>query len=126
MLAQATPTALRRLSDGSPGCLDLYDYVMDIPQFIYSQMAKSAIDQFTRNQAVQLEPDGVRVNDAESKNGVSQSTPLQRPGLPEDIARTIDFLTIDDAVYITGQLIEVDGGLSIYSSRIATSSSDST
>ena len=37
--------------------------------------------------------------------------PLRRSGLPEDIAKTINFLISDDADYITGVTIRVDGGL---------------
>jgi 3-oxoacyl-[acyl-carrier protein] reductase len=37
--------------------------------------------------------------------------PLQRPGTPEDIAEAVAFLVSDGAQYITGQVINVDGGL---------------
>lgn len=40
------------------------------------------------------------------------STPLGRAGKPEEIAGVVDFLTSDDASYVSGQLIAVDGGLS--------------
>lgn len=39
--------------------------------------------------------------------------PLGRFGKPEDIARTAAFLASDDAAYITGQVIQVDGGMAI-------------
>lgn len=39
--------------------------------------------------------------------------PLKRAGVPEDIAETVAFLASDKASYITGQVISVDGGMSI-------------
>jgi len=37
--------------------------------------------------------------------------PMQRVGQPEDVARMVAFLASDDAAYVTGQCIAVDGGL---------------
>jgi 3-oxoacyl-[acyl-carrier protein] reductase len=39
--------------------------------------------------------------------------PLKRTATPEDIARVHLFLVSDDSAYITGQLIVIDGGLSV-------------
>jgi 3-oxoacyl-[acyl-carrier protein] reductase len=38
------------------------------------------------------------------------STPLKRLGKPEEIAQVVSFLLCEDASYITGQIITVDGG----------------
>jgi NAD(P)-dependent dehydrogenase (short-subunit alcohol dehydrogenase family) len=38
-------------------------------------------------------------------------SPVERLGRPEDVARAVVFLTEPDASYITGQAINVDGGL---------------
>jgi len=38
-------------------------------------------------------------------------TPLGRPGRPEEVAALFHFLASDDAMYITGQAICVDGGM---------------
>jgi 3-oxoacyl-[acyl-carrier protein] reductase len=38
-------------------------------------------------------------------------TPLGRAGTPEDIAKAVAFLVSDDAGFITGQVLSVDGGL---------------
>ena len=37
--------------------------------------------------------------------------PMKRVGRPEDVAGLVTFLASDDAAYITGQTINVDGGL---------------
>ncbi|MDY7011601.1 MAG: SDR family oxidoreductase [Planctomycetota bacterium] len=37
--------------------------------------------------------------------------PLKKMGQPSDVARVVAFLACDDATYITGQIISVDGGL---------------
>ncbi len=43
----------------------------------------------------------------EAKNGI----PLKRLGTPEDVANVVAFLASDDANYITGQVLHVDGGM---------------
>ena len=38
-------------------------------------------------------------------------TPMKRQGTPEDVAKAVFFLSSPDSDYITGQVINVDGGL---------------
>jgi len=45
------------------------------------------------------------------KDSLKQQIPLGRLGTPEDVARVVTFLCSDDAAYITGQVINVDGGM---------------
>src|SRR5262249_53477995 len=86
--------------------------------------AKNAIMGFTRSLAVSLAP-VVRVNciapgwiktawgetasDAWQQR-VRRETPLQRWGQPEDVARLARFLASDAASYLTGQVINCNGG----------------
>ena len=87
-------------------------------------LSKNAIMGLTRSLAVSLAPE-VRVNCiapgwiktawGESASDVWQErvlreTPLQRWGTPEDIARLARFLVSDDAAYLTGQVINANGG----------------
>ena len=89
--------------------------------------AKAGLVALTRSLAVELAP-RVRVNavapgaiiwpdddsfSAAERASIVAQTPLQRTGTPEDIARTVKFLLFD-APFITGQIINVDGGRSIH------------
>ncbi len=47
----------------------------------------------------------------DAKQGFLSVTPLNRPGTPKDIAGTVAFLCSDDAAFITGQVVHVDGGM---------------
>ncbi len=90
--------------------------------------AKGAIEGFTRSLAAELAP-GVRVNciapsltdtglaarllsNEQRRQETAKRHPLQRYGLPADIAAITALLLSDDASWITGQVISVDGGLS--------------
>jgi 3-oxoacyl-[acyl-carrier protein] reductase len=45
------------------------------------------------------------------RSAITDAVPLGRPGTPEEIAATVEFLASDGAAYITGAVIPVDGGL---------------
>src|SRR5699024_9434291 len=47
----------------------------------------------------------------EQRDAILAQIPLDKLGEPEDIAKTVCFLASDDAKYITGQTIHVDGGM---------------
>ena len=49
--------------------------------------------------------------DASAKEAFLANIPLKRPGTPSDIAKLVCFLASDEASYITGQTLNVDGGM---------------
>lgn len=49
----------------------------------------------------------------EQKENMLKSIPLKRLGTPEDIAKVVGFLCSPDADYITGQILAVDGGMTM-------------
>ena len=92
--------------------------------------SKGAVKMITRGAALELGGHGIRVNGVapgqiatefidgwseRAKNAVSadellKPVPLGRAGTPEDVAGAYLFLASDDARYITGDLLQVDGG----------------
>jgi glucose 1-dehydrogenase len=90
-------------------------------------VSKGGLLQLTRAMALSLAPYGIRVNaigpgsimteilaavatDAEAKRRILSRTPLGRIGAPEEVAAVAAFLASDEASYITGEIIYVDGG----------------
>jgi 3-oxoacyl-[acyl-carrier protein] reductase len=52
-----------------------------------------------------------QVNSPERTQGVVNAVPLGRLGQPEDIAAVVAFLASEAAAYITGTIVDVDGGI---------------
>ena len=90
--------------------------------------AKAGVIGLTRALAKELGPSGVRVNCAapgvidtamnahltpEDLAALEEETPLGRIGQPEELAQAILFLASDRASFITGQVLNVDGGMVI-------------
>jgi 3-oxoacyl-[acyl-carrier protein] reductase len=86
--------------------------------------AKAGVLGMTRGLALDVAKHGITVNavgpgwiatgsQAEGEDVGGLNTPLGRSAFPEEVARVICFLASDDASYVTGQLIVVDGGNTI-------------
>ena len=85
--------------------------------------SKGGIEAFTRAAALDLAPYGIRVNavapgsiltaaaSEQDQRERGKTIPLGRMGMPEEIAAGAAFLASDDARYVTGHTLVVDGGL---------------
>jgi gluconate 5-dehydrogenase len=100
------------------------------PSVVPYTAAKGGVRQLTRGMAVELAPHNIQVNaiapgyfatemnralidDAEFNAWVCKRTPLGRWGQPEEIAGLAVFLASRAADYMTGQLLVIDGGMSV-------------
>lgn len=88
--------------------------------------SKAAIDGFTKSLAKEVASRGITVNsvapgfistdmtdelDDKQREQIIKSIPVSRLGQTQDIAKAVKFLASDDAGYITGQTLHVNGGL---------------
>jgi len=85
--------------------------------------AKAGLEGACRSLASEVARLGIRVNvvapgliDTEMIQDfpaeiIKQIVPMGRPGLPEEVAKVVCFLCSDDASYITGQVVSVNGGM---------------
>jgi 3-oxoacyl-[acyl-carrier protein] reductase len=96
--------------------------------------SKAGINGLIRAAAVELAPDGITVNGVEPGNiltegmqaerspefvaAMERSVPLGRLGTPRDVAHAVLFLASDEAAYITGTTIIVDGGQIVPESKV--------
>jgi NAD(P)-dependent dehydrogenase (short-subunit alcohol dehydrogenase family) len=105
--------------------------IYGLPNVIAYTASKAAIEGMTRSMAVELAPLGIRVNciapgfirtnmssvaldnDPGRKNRVLARTPMGRLGKPEEVAGAAYFLVSEEASFITGVVLPVDGGNSI-------------
>lgn len=98
-----------------------------IPTIVSYCMSKGGVSQLTRATSIYLAPYGIRVNaigpgsirtdmykgvvaDPAAVKRVMSRTPMGRPGEPAEVASIAAFLASDDASYVTGETIYVDGG----------------
>jgi len=101
--------------------------VITNPNLVSYAMCKGGVKQLTVAMAIELADKGVRVNaigpgsiatamvekiaaDPAVRHNIMSRTPMGRLGEPSEIASVAAFLASDDASYITGQTVNVDGG----------------
>ena len=102
--------------------------VTGTPRQVNYSASKAGLIGLTKSLAKEVGPYNIRVNaiapgyidtdmlgglKEDSKNDMVQRIPLNRFGSSEEVAKVASFLVSDDARYITGQVILVDGGLAI-------------
>lgn len=88
--------------------------------------AKAGVLGFTRSMAKEVASRGITVNavapgfietdmtrelDEEQRNAILSQVPMNRLGQAEEIAKVVAFLASDDAAYITGETIHINGGM---------------
>ena len=103
--------------------------LMGNPGQVNYSSSKSALNGFTKSLAKELGSRNITVNcvapgfietdmtsflEEDAKQRIEETIPLGRLGKAEDIAKLVAFLASDEASYITGQTISIDGGLLMY------------
>ena len=121
------------LDRGSGGVIINVSSVHEIiprPQYVSYSISKGGMENMTKTLALEYAPQGIRVNaiapgatatpinswaeDPQKRKEVESHIPMKRAGTPEEMAAITAFLASDDAAYITGQTLFVDGGLTLY------------
>jgi 3-oxoacyl-[acyl-carrier protein] reductase len=87
--------------------------------------SKGGVNALTKSMARELGPDGIRVNavaphaiatelsaewSPERRQAIERSIPLGRLGTPDEVAGVIAFLASDLAAFVTGEIVDVNGG----------------
>jgi glucose 1-dehydrogenase len=124
----------RFLADEKPGVVINVSSLHEIiprPSYLSYSISKGGMGNLTRTLALEYARRGIRVNavgpgatitpinrawadDPVKTAIVSSHIPLGRPGNADEMAGVCAFLASDDAAYITGQTIFIDGGLTLY------------
>jgi glucose 1-dehydrogenase len=137
--------AIRRfLGDNRPGSIVNVSSVHQVipkPRFAGYSVSKGGMQNLTHTLALEYAARGIRVNgigpgatvtpinrswidDPVKRAAVERHIPMRRAGDAEEMAAVTAFLCSDEAAYITGQTIFVDGGLTLYPSFETTWSSE--
>ena len=115
--------------------------VIPKPRFLGYSVSKGGMQNLTRSLALEFAARGIRVNGLgpgrpsprstgrgsitrSKRRMVEDHIPMRRAGGAEEMAAAAAFLASDEAAYITGQTLFVDGGLTLYPSFETTWSSE--
>jgi len=132
------------LEDGRPGSIVNISSVHQLipkPKFLAYSVSKGGMQNLTRTLALEYAGRGIRVNaigpgatitpinrawvdDPEKSAMVTAHIPMGRAGFAEEMASSAAFLLSDEAGYITGQTLFVDGGLTLFADFRGTWSSE--
>jgi glucose 1-dehydrogenase len=126
----------RFLAEGKAGSIVNISSVHQLipkPNYLGYSASKGGMQNLTRTLALEYADRGIRVNgvgpgatvtpinrawidDPEKRRQVEEHIPMKRAGDADEMAGVTCFLASDDAAYITGQTIFVDGGLTLFPS----------
>jgi glucose 1-dehydrogenase len=124
------------LNEDKPGSIVNISSVHQLipkPSYLGYSVSKGGMQNLTRTLALEYAPRGIRVNgvgpgatvtpinrawidDPEKRKQVEEHIPMRRAGDADEMAGVTCFLASDDAAYITGQTVFVDGGLTLFPS----------
>jgi glucose 1-dehydrogenase len=130
----ARETLQHLLAQNRPGCIINISSVHEIiprPQYLSYSISKGGLGNMTKTLALEYAAQGIRVNgvapgatvtpindawteDPEKQAEVESHIPMGRAGTTEEMAAAVAFLASDEAAYITGQTLYIDGGLTLY------------
>src|SRR5437588_2388797 len=128
---RAALPALRRAGGGSIVNMSSVDGMRGSPNQVAYNSSKFAVRGITKTAAVELGPDGIRVNSVHpggidtpmvraqgleefDLDRLFRKIPLARAGRAEEVARVIAFLVSDDSAFCTGAEFVVDGGATTF------------
>ena len=120
---------VKQKSGGSIVVISSPHAVIPIPTAMAYNMAKAAIDHMARTAAIELAPHRIRVNivhpgwidtpgerkffTEEQIEAGAKTLPWQRLGRPDEIGKGVAYVLSDDADYMTGSTLTIDGGVSL-------------
>ena len=126
MIKETAPIMQKQRRGSIVNVVSVYGFLGAAPVLAYTS-AKGGLITLTKSFAKELAP-AIRVNAVAPSNVMTdmtksageelmesfrEQTPLKRIAEPEEIAKAILFLASDDASYITGEMLVVDGGYSL-------------
>lgn len=127
LVGQAAARAMVACGGGAIVNMSSANAVLAIPNQVPYVVSKGGLNQLTKVMALALADKNIRVNavgpgsimtdilkvvmtNDEARRRILSRTPLGRTGEPAEVARLVLFLASDEASYITGQCVYIDGG----------------